>query len=92
MSQQVISVTEAARHFSEMINRVYYQGQTFLLTRGGTVVAQLSAPQPPLTGAELARRWNQRPRLDASDASTWEAQIDALRASVPPLPESVWDS
>jgi len=92
MAQQVISVTEAARNFSDVINRVVYQGQTYLLTRGGAVVAQLSAPQPNLTGAELARRWNQRPRLDPIDAIAWEEEISALQSSVPPLPESVWDS
>jgi len=31
---QLISVTEASRNFSDVINRVYYQGQTYLLTRG----------------------------------------------------------
>ncbi len=54
---EIISVTEAARNFSDVINRVYYQGQSYLLTRGGTVVAQLSAVGAPLTGAEWRKRW-----------------------------------
>ena len=41
-----ISVTEAARNFSDCINRVRYQGTTFLLHKNGVEVARL-APVPP---------------------------------------------
>ena len=40
-----ISVTEAARNFSDCINRVRYQGTTFLLHKNGVEVARL-APVP----------------------------------------------
>ena len=31
---QALSVTEAARHFAECINRVVYRGESFVLARG----------------------------------------------------------
>ena len=46
------SVTEVLHNFSYYINRVYYRGERFVLTRGGKDVAEL-APAPP-TGRRLA--------------------------------------
>lgn len=87
-----ISVTEAARNFSDLINRVNYQGQTFLLTRGGKVVARLTGPEKVITGAELARLWEQQPKLEPEDAELWEKQLAEDRASVLPPEERQWDS
>jgi antitoxin (DNA-binding transcriptional repressor) of toxin-antitoxin stability system len=89
---EIISVTEAARNFSDVINRVYYQGQSYLLTRGGTVVAQLSAVGAPLTGAEWRKRWQDRPRLDPHDAAAWEEELQATRSAVAPPEVDAWDS
>ena len=36
-----LSVTEAARNFSDLVNRAFYQGSHFRLTRGGRAVAEL---------------------------------------------------
>jgi prevent-host-death family protein len=36
-----ISVTEAARNFSDCINRVRYQGTTFILHKNGVPVARV---------------------------------------------------
>lgn len=89
---EIISVTEAARNFSDVINRVYYQGQSYLLTRGGAVVAQLSAPGTPFTGQEWLRRWPDRPRLDAEDAAAWEDDLTAARSLLDSPVEDGWAS
>lgn len=89
---ETITVTEAARNFSDIINRVYYQGNTYLLTRGREVVARLTAADHPTTGAEFAQRWPRRPRLDQIDAARWAIELDELRASGEPPPGDVWDS
>ena len=81
----MITVTAAARNFSDVINRVHYQGQTFLLTRGGTVVARLSAAETVLTGADFARLWQDRPRLEPEDAAAWDAELLETKASLPPI-------
>ena len=41
MPETCISVTEAARNFAECVNRVRYQGASFLLQKNGTPVARL---------------------------------------------------
>ena len=38
---KMVTVTEAARNFSDVVNRVFYRGESMELTRGGTVVARL---------------------------------------------------
>ena len=87
-----ISVTEAARNFSDVVNRIYYQRKSYLLTRGGMVVAKLTPALEPLTGTRLATLWEDRPRLDPRDAEAWEADLAALRVAMR-LPEDAgWDS
>ena len=85
MAIQTLTVTEAARNLSDMVNRVYYQGQSFVLTRGKVKVAQLS-PLKTLTSAELARRWTDRPRLAPGDAEAWESELAAAKSDMV-LPE-----
>ena len=41
MQTRSISVTEAARNFSDCVNRARYQGITFILHRNGVPVARL---------------------------------------------------
>ena len=40
-----ITVTEAARNFSDCINRARYQGTTFILHKNGVAVARI-VPEP----------------------------------------------
>jgi antitoxin (DNA-binding transcriptional repressor) of toxin-antitoxin stability system len=41
MQTRSISVTEAARNFSDCVNRAHYQGVTFVLHRNGIPVARI---------------------------------------------------
>jgi|WetSurMetagenome_2_1015567.scaffolds.fasta_scaffold1025829_1 antitoxin (DNA-binding transcriptional repressor) of toxin-antitoxin stability system len=81
MAVQTLTVTEAARNLSDMVNRVYYQGYSFVLTRGKVKVAQLS-PVKTLPSAELARRWADRPRLAPGDAEAWEGELAVANADM----------
>jgi hypothetical protein len=85
MAVQTLTVTEAARNLSDMVNRAYYQGHSFVLARGKIKVAQLS-PVKTLPSAELARRWADRPRLAPGDAEAWEEELAAASADMA-LPE-----
>lgn len=87
-----ISVTEVARNFSDVINRIHYQRRSYLLTRGGTAVAMLLPTNEPLTGARLAELWDDRPHLDPHDAEAWAAELDALKTVVAPPKDTLWDS
>jgi prevent-host-death family protein len=44
VKERSISVTEAARNFADCINRVRYQGISYLLLKNGTPVARLLPP------------------------------------------------
>jgi antitoxin (DNA-binding transcriptional repressor) of toxin-antitoxin stability system len=43
---QVITVTEMARSFSDIIARVYHKGEEFDIKKGANIVAHISAPKP----------------------------------------------
>jgi antitoxin (DNA-binding transcriptional repressor) of toxin-antitoxin stability system len=72
MQTRSISVTEAARNFSDCVNRAHYQGVTFVLHRNGVPVARLvpevqkqSAPDREAAAASAAE-----PNTVVSAAST----------------------
>ena len=91
----VLSVTEAARNFSDVINRVYYQEQSFTLTRNGTVVAKIepaAEEKHGLTGAELAAWWPLRPRLTPEEAEAYLKDIEEARAELKMPEGDAWDS
>ena len=47
-----ITVTELAKSFSDVLNRVRYKGETFSIERYGEVIATL-APKGPSAGVSL---------------------------------------
>ena len=50
-----ISATETARRFSELMNRVRYRGESFVVERGGKPICEILPAKPPkFTGRELA--------------------------------------
>lgn len=44
MTLQVVRASEASRSFSELLNKVYYQKNTYAIKRGKVVIALLSPP------------------------------------------------
>ena len=85
-----LSVTEAARGFSDLINRIRYQGESVLLLKGGKPVARMVPFRTVCTGEDLAREWPLMSRLDPEDAAEFEAELAASRANLGAL-ESKWD-
>jgi prevent-host-death family protein len=61
MDETLISVTLAARKFSDCINRVRYQGASFLLEKNGVPVARIVPVQPNFSSdfEQLARTLRQ---------------------------------
>jgi prevent-host-death family protein len=55
MQTRSISVTEAARKFSDCVNRARYQGVTFILHRNGVPVARIvpEGPKQPALAHEV---------------------------------------
>ena len=62
---RIISATEAARTFSELLDRVYYRGETFVIERGGEPVCEMSHVKPlRFTGADFLTLLHSLPKPD----------------------------
>lgn len=83
-----VSATEAVRTFSDLLNRIRYRGEEFLVERGGEPVCRMTPATAPrrLTLRDLASLLRQLPSPDAEYAS------DVRRAarSQGRLPRSPW--
>ncbi len=88
-----LTVTEAARNFSDVVNKVFYRGESMDLTRGGKIVARLvpvmEAEAP--TGGEVWDAWQSIPHLPTEEADALAKDLEAGRASVNRAPEHRWD-
>ena len=80
------SVTDVARHFSEVINRVVFRGERFVLLRGKRPVAELRPVHRGLTIDELPKLIAEAPRLLSQDAENFEADIERARATLAAIP------
>ncbi len=85
-----INVTQAARNFSDLLNRVYYQGVSVELERGNKVVARLvpALPAPSLAAGDLEELFASLPKL-GNDAESFAEDVKGADESF--LPEDdVW--
>jgi antitoxin (DNA-binding transcriptional repressor) of toxin-antitoxin stability system len=76
---QTLSVTEAARHFAEYINRVVYRGESFVLVRGNKPIAELRPLPAGRRLAELPALLASLPHLSATDAAQLADDLMAAR-------------
>lgn len=86
--RRTISATTAARRFSEVVNRVCYQGEVFVVERGGAPVCEIG---PPRAGRLSLGELNDVLRtLPVVDDAYWEA-VAAAAAQQPIVPPSPWE-
>ena len=84
MHTNTLSVTELVRGFSDYVNRVAYRRERFILLKGRKPVAELRPlPAGRLLG-ELEDVLRSLPRLSATEAADYAADIDAARVRLPP--------
>ena len=82
MRSIAITVTKAARSFADCINRVHYQGLTFVLLKNGTPVAQLVPNKEKVcSGRYLAAILN-TVRLSNSESKAWRRDLQASRKTL----------
>jgi antitoxin (DNA-binding transcriptional repressor) of toxin-antitoxin stability system len=82
-----ISATQTARRFSELMNRVRYRGESFIVERGGKPVCEILPAQPvKFTGRELADLLRSLPKPDEE----YLTLLDNLIAKQPKVAESRW--
>jgi prevent-host-death family protein len=83
-----ISATEAARNFSDLINRVYYRGQTFVVERGGAPVCKISPAEPVrFTRADFVQLLSSLPLPDRAFLDI----LEEVNRTQEPLAKSRWD-
>ena len=73
-----MTATEAARRFSELLDAVERQGETFVVVRRGRAVASIG----PTSGAD-GREVKAILRKDGADGA-WASELRALRESLAP--------
>ena len=95
MSEKSISVTEAARNFSDCINRARYQGTTFIIHKGGKPVARIVPTEQKLSkGLELGSALEEALKdvhISKENAAAWLNELEEARTAVPP-PIDRWRS
>ena len=95
MIEKAITVTEAARNFSDCVNRVRYQDTTFVLLKNGVAVARIvPEDRKPRTGLEIAfalRKSLKDVHLSEEEATSWLHDLEEARKHLPP-PVDQWQS
>lgn len=70
MATQTITTTEAARHFSDYLNRVAYRHEAFVLSRGNKPVAELRPLPAGRRLGDLPEILRSLPRLTELEAKS----------------------
>ncbi len=89
MTVQKISATEASRSFSDLLNRVKYAGEEFLVERAGVPFCRIVPVEPKglLTLQDLAQRIEAR----GADPEFADAIEEASQlGNSPVIPEDPW--
>jgi len=93
MSSIALSLTDAARNFSETINRVTYCGDRFVLLKGGREVAEIRPVPKGRRLSELAAFLKTSARLTPAEADAFEKDMDAARYEINRMGvQNPWDS
>jgi antitoxin (DNA-binding transcriptional repressor) of toxin-antitoxin stability system len=77
-----ISVTEAGRHFADLIDRVSRQGVTVELERDDQIVARLSPVGRRMQASDLPRFFASLPSL-GDDAESFARDLERIRQELP---------
>jgi len=81
-----ISATQAVRQFSDLLNRVRYRGEEFVIERGGEPICEIVPARPVMrTVADLVRALRSIPK---PDDEYWDnlGDITKHQQSLPPSP------
>lgn len=84
-----IRATDAARRFSDLLNRIHYRGEVFVIERGGEPICRMG----PV--GRVSRNLSDLHRflgtIPGPDIEFWD-DIEAGRSTDQGLPDSPWDS
>jgi antitoxin (DNA-binding transcriptional repressor) of toxin-antitoxin stability system len=87
-----LTVTEAVRNFSELIGRVRFKGERFILVKGGKPVAELGPTDAavPTRLGELAEILESLPHVEPEDTERFAIDLEASRSAVGRVPAVPW--
>ncbi|MGB5685719.1 MAG: antitoxin [Candidatus Electrothrix sp.] len=79
-----LTVTQAVRQFSDLMNRVFYQRSIVELERGNKVIARICpvALESPLKVKDLNRFFHELPSL-GKDSEGFAQDLEEIRKQVP---------
>ncbi|OFV88488.1 MAG: hypothetical protein A3J75_05590 [Acidobacteria bacterium RBG_16_68_9] len=84
-----VSATDAARTFSDLLNRVQYRGERFIVERGGAPVCEMAPARPVrFMLSDLAGLLRAAPK---PDAGYWDA-LERILRDQPQVEPSPWES
>ncbi len=86
-----ISVTQAVRQFSDLMNRVFYQGTIVELKRGNKVIARIFpvTTKSTLTVKDLNQFFHELPLL-GEDSKVFAKDLTNIRKQIP-TEHNQWD-
>ncbi len=89
-----LTVTETARNFSEILSRVRFKGERFVLLRGGKPVAELGPTDAalPVRLGELSEILNALPHLEPGDAEQFARDLESGIEAIGTTPPAPWGS
>ncbi|MBA4387977.1 MAG: hypothetical protein C0404_08345 [Verrucomicrobia bacterium] len=79
MTSVTLTVTEAARHFSDYVSRVAYRHESFVLIKGKKAVAELRPLPEGRRLGDLPRIFRSLPKLSKDDAVAFSSDVDTAR-------------
>ena len=89
-----ITATQAVRDFSELLNKIKFKGDRYIIERSGKPVAQMEPvreAKKTTTLKELKSLLKELPRLD-EELDSFAADLQGIRKDQPPLPEEgMWE-
>jgi antitoxin (DNA-binding transcriptional repressor) of toxin-antitoxin stability system len=85
-----VTATELAKNLADILNRVRYRGERFLIMRNGEAVANLGPPEGPpgITAAELVARLGDL----AMPGDGFADDLEAIQANQPKAEFPEWPS
>jgi antitoxin (DNA-binding transcriptional repressor) of toxin-antitoxin stability system len=79
MKKAKISVTEASRNFADCVNRVHYQGFSFVLLKNGKAVAHLAPVEEKICLGRDAAKALAEVKLTTAEAKAWRRDLQKAR-------------
>lgn len=87
-----ITITHLARNLADVVNRVLYRGERFLVTRGDRPAVELVPPPRSRRLGDLPGILRDLPRLGGEDADRLGEELEEARRALGRPPEDPWGS